>query len=65
MASFTDGIVSGDAAKRVSTARSKNVDEKTVTAVNNEALITKCKGEEQDGLKWTPDLRQKFKMSLL
>ena len=45
MASFIDGIVIGDDAKRVNTVRSKSVDEKTVTAVNKEALVTKCKGE--------------------
>ncbi len=51
MASFKDGIVSGDDAKRLNILRSKSVDEKTSSAASKEALITKSKGEEQDG--WT------------
>ena len=49
MASFADGIISGEDAKKVYVIRSKSVDEKTVTAVKREALITKVQGEEQDG----------------
>ena len=49
MASFTDGLVSGDEAKKINNLRSRSVDEKTVTAANKGALATKVQGEEQDG----------------
>lgn len=49
MSSFTDGLVFGAEAKKVSVSRSKSVDEKTVTAIKKAALATKVKGEEQDG----------------
>jgi DNA sulfur modification protein DndB len=49
MGSFTDGLVSGDEAKTIYLARSKSVDEKTVSAANDDALATKVQGEEQDG----------------
>ena len=49
MASFMDGLVFGEEAKKVSIARSKSVDEKTVTAAKKDALLTKVQGEEQDG----------------
>lgn len=49
MAGFADGLVSGEEAKKVYVARSKSVDEKTVTAANKNALATKVQGEEQDG----------------
>jgi DGQHR domain-containing protein len=49
MASFSDGLVFGDGAKKVSVARSKRVDVKTVTAAKKDALFTKVQGEEQDG----------------
>lgn len=51
MASFMDGLVFGEEAKKVNAARSKSVDEKTVTAAKKDALTTKVQGEEQDG--WT------------
>jgi DGQHR domain-containing protein len=49
MATFADGLVTGDEAKKVSNLRSKSVDEKKVTAANKGALATKVSGEEQDG----------------
>lgn len=49
MASFNDGLVSGEEAKKIYVARSKSVDEKTVSAASKEALATKVQGEEQDG----------------
>lgn len=49
MAGFSDGLVQGDEAKKIYVARSKSVDEKTVTAANKNALTTKVLGEEQDG----------------
>jgi hypothetical protein len=49
MAGLTDGLVQGDEAKKIYVARSKSVDEKTVTAANKNALTTKVQGEEQDG----------------
>jgi hypothetical protein len=38
MASFTDGLVSDNEAKTIYLARSKSVDEKTVSAANADAL---------------------------
>jgi DGQHR domain-containing protein len=49
MASFEDGLVSGDEAKKVAVARAKSVDEKTVSANKKDALETKVQGEIQDG----------------
>lgn len=49
MASFSDGLVSGDEAKKVYNLRSRSVDEKKVSAASKEALTTKAMGEEQDG----------------
>jgi len=49
MASFNDGLVSGEEAKKINVARSKSVDEKTVAAAKDDALATKVQGEEQDG----------------
>lgn len=49
MASFDGGLISGEEARMVYVSRSKSVDEKTVSAVNVEALATKIQGEEQDG----------------
>lgn len=49
MAGFMDGLVSGEEAKKVYIARSKSVDEKTITAANKNALATKVQGEELDG----------------
>ena len=49
MSGFSDGLVQGDEAKKIYIARSKSVDEKTVTAANSNALTTKVQGEEQDG----------------
>lgn len=49
MATFADGLVTGDEARKVNNLRSKSVDEKTVSAINKAALATKVKGEEQDG----------------
>lgn len=40
MAGLTDGLVQGDEAKKFYVARSKSVDEKTVTAANKNALTT-------------------------
>lgn len=57
MSSFTDGLVFGEEAKKVSVLRSKSVDEKTVTAIKKEALVTKVQGEEQDG--WTVEKQNK------
>jgi DNA sulfur modification protein DndB len=62
MAGFTDGLVSRDDAKRIYALRSKSVDEKTVAAANSEALLTKVKGEEQDG--WTVAKRNKKSVRL-
>lgn len=49
MASFNDGLVSGEEARKINVARSKSVDEKTVAAAKDDALATKVQGEEQDG----------------
>jgi len=49
MASFTDGLVVGDDAKKVNIIRSKNLDEKTVSATKMDALASKIQGEETDG----------------
>ncbi|MCW2249245.1 DGQHR domain-containing protein [Azospirillum fermentarium] len=49
MAEFPNGIVNGEAAKAVFVRRSKEHDEKTVTAAKKEALVIKVKGEEADG----------------
>lgn len=49
MASFTNGLVSGEVAKKLNVARSKSVDEKSVTGVKKEALDAKIRGEELDG----------------
>lgn len=49
MASFSDGLVTSENAKKVYAARSKSVDEQTVSAVNKNALVIKVQGEEQDG----------------
>ena len=49
MASFTDGLVSGEEARSVYVSRSKSVDEKTVSAASDNALATKVQGEKQDG----------------
>lgn len=57
MASFTDGLVSGEAAKKISAARAKSVDEKIVTGVKKEALESKVQGEEFDG--WSVIKRNK------
>jgi len=57
MGGFTEGIISGDLAKKIYVERSKSVDEKTVTAANKDALATKVLGEEQDG--WTVAKRNK------
>ncbi|MFZ3208866.1 MAG: hypothetical protein WA140_08525 [Geobacteraceae bacterium] len=38
MAGFTDGLVSGEEAKKINVARSKSVDEKTVTAAKKGTL---------------------------
>ncbi len=57
MVSFTDGLVSGDQAKKIYSLRSKTVDEKTVSAVKKEALETKIQGEIQDG--WSVAKRHK------
>lgn len=57
MAGFADGLVFGEEAKKIYVARSKSVDEKTVTAANKDALSTKVQGEEQDG--WSVAKRNK------
>lgn len=49
MAEFPNGLVNGDDAKTVFGRRSKEHDEKTVTAAKKEALVLKVKGEEADG----------------
>jgi DGQHR domain-containing protein len=62
MASFTDGLVVDEGAKKVSTARSKKVDIKTVTAAKKPALATKVQGEEQDG--WSVVKRNKHSVRM-
>lgn len=49
MAEFPNGLVSGDDAKTIFGRRSKEHDEKTVTAAKKDALVLKVKGEEADG----------------
>jgi DGQHR domain-containing protein len=57
MASFTDGLVTGEVAKKINVARAKSVDEKSVTGVKKEALDAKVQGEELDG--WSVIKRNK------
>ena len=57
MANLSDGLVSGDGAKKIDALRYKSVDEKTVNAVKIDALSTKVQGEEQDG--WSVVKRNK------
>jgi DNA sulfur modification protein DndB len=57
MASFIDGLVSGEDARKVYLAKSKSVDELTIKAAKSDALDTKILGEEQDG--WTLAKRHK------
>lgn len=49
MAGLSDGLIWGDDARKAYLVRSKGVDEKTVAALNKDALATKVMGEEQDG----------------
>lgn len=49
MATFGDGLIAGDDARKLSIIRSKNVDEKSISALKKEALETKIQGEIEDG----------------
>ena len=62
MTTFSDGLVSGKVAKKLSVARSKSVDIKTVTAASKRALATKVLGEEQDG--WNVVKRNKYSVRM-
>lgn len=63
MASFMDGLVSGDQAKKLSASRSKSFDSKTVSAAKKDALATKVQGEEQDG--WSVAKRNKSSVRMV
>src|SRR3990172_10279869 len=62
MTTFSDGLVSGKVAKKLSVARCKSVDIKTVTAASKRALATKVLGEEQDG--WNVVKRNKYSVRM-
>ncbi|OGA39793.1 MAG: hypothetical protein A3G26_04780 [Betaproteobacteria bacterium RIFCSPLOWO2_12_FULL_65_110] len=62
MTTFSDGLVLGSVAKKLSVARSKSVDIKTVTAGSKKALSTKVLGEEQDG--WYVVKRNKYSVRM-
>lgn len=57
MADFTNGLVTGEAAKIAYSMRSKSVDEKTITATKKDALPAKVQAEELDG--WLVSKRNK------
>jgi DGQHR domain-containing protein len=49
MTNISEGLLQRDKARKIFAARSKNFDQKTVSASKKDALATKVLGEEQDG----------------